>query len=118
MPRVKRVEIDPEDKQQAIDTIRELMPEGSKIFILSRTNGVGGGTHTISCFVAKLDEDGQPTIECIDNYLKAAMGYKSKEEGADGFVMSGEKEDLGVSLVATLSFKVFKDFTKYQHQWL
>mgnify|MGYP003151226716 CR=1 FL=1 len=111
-------QIKEQEKQEALETLRKMIPEGSTVFTVLRKVSQSGMSRNISLVVFK--DDGQRQYTLHPNYTASKLlGWKLVEKwGHSAIRVSGCGMDMGFHLVYTLGQILYGDGYKLKQEWL
>jgi len=101
-----------EEKQQAIEFLKNILNEGSTIYTILRYVSQSGLTRSISVYTIVDNE-----VVYLDWYVATVLNLK-QDIKHDGIKISGVGSDLGFEIVYNLSYFLFGDGYKLKHKWL
>tara|TARA_R100001086_G_scaffold241299_1_gene168117 strand:+ start:324 stop:671 length:348 start_codon:yes stop_codon:yes gene_type:complete len=107
-----------QEKQEALETLRKMIPEGSTVFTVLRRVSQSGMSRNISLVVFK--DDGQRQYTIHPNYTASKLlGWKLVEDrGHSAIRVSGCGMDMGFHLVYTLGSILYGDGYKLKQEWI
>ena len=111
-------QIKEQEKQEALDNLRKIMPEGSTVFTILRKVSQSGMSRNISLVLFKDTGERQYTLH--PNYLASKLlEWKLVDEfGHSAIRVSGCGMDMGFHLVYTLGQILYGDGYKLKQEWL
>jgi hypothetical protein len=106
------------DQHEAIDQLRELLPEGSTVWTIVRHVSRSGMLRHISPFIITNQSYGPDTFVPHDlAYLVARAGIFTRPRDGEGLKIHGAGMDMGFHLVYTIGQVIHGDGYKLNHRW-
>lgn len=114
--RISKAEFQTTQRNEAIVTLRELLPKGTTVYTILRSASASGMTRRISVAIGRPDG----SIRNLDFLAARALGWSLSNKG--GLVIKGAGMDMGFHLVYSLSASLYgyEDRGDYalRHEWL
>lgn len=106
-----------DERIEAINTLREMFPQGSTVYTILRSVSRSGMQRVIG--VLALKGKGAEIVDLHPNWLIAtALGRRLKASTWDGVVCNGAGMDMGFDLAYQLGQVLYDDGYALKHRWL